>query len=143
MTFRSLMLRAAVVCLASVLASCAPSSPPGVDLVPIWFSINTDVDETKAFCDLRNETLRIHILNRGRKDAPPTKVRVTFAISGGKYAVTMGSPEVRANSINNFELAVPRACYKPDCSFEILADANNNVAEYDESNNLAYGLCEK
>lgn len=153
MTFGSLVPKATVVCLASVLASCAQSSPPsadfgrvalpGVDLVPIALAVNTDVNIYKEFCNLNNDMLRIYIGNMGRENSPPTAFRVTFAVPGGEARFTVKLNEVRAGTVFHFALAVPRGCYKPDCSFRILADANNEVAESNEANNLAFGLCEK
>jgi len=134
---------AAAIMLPGVLASCAPSAPPGIDLAPVLMMANTETDRYEAACHLNYETLRVFVTNNGRDTAPPSTVRVTFWVPGGISAVYLDSPETRPQTVNVFELKIPDACFTPYCSFSILADANGDIAEYDEMNNLGYGLCKQ
>jgi hypothetical protein len=37
--------------------------------------------------------------------------------------------------------AIPAGCFTPDCGFQIVVDSASEVAESNESNNVADGLC--
>jgi subtilase family serine protease len=38
-------------------------------------------------------------------------------------------------------MAIPSGCFTPDCSFQIVVDAAQEVQESNEGNNFADGLC--
>lgn len=153
MTHCSHMPGVLVVSLAGVLASCAQSSPPdaihawvgepGIDLVPVAVVRNQEENTYKQYCDLHGDVLFIHIANNGREDAPRTAFHVAFALQSGKVEYKVSLPGIGSGHIATFPVGIPPFCYKPDCSFRIRVDPANDVAESNEYNNLAFGLCEK
>jgi len=81
----------------------------------------------------------VTVENRGEADAPTSVTTVVF-VPGG--SVDVQTAELgQAESIQLDPVAVPGACFIPDCRFTVLADASFLVDEVDESNNRLDGNC--
>ena len=81
----------------------------------------------------------VTVENRGDADAPQTITTVVFVPGGSVDLQTAGLGQ--ADSIQVGPVAVPSACFVPDCRFTVLADASFQVDETDESNNRLDGNC--
>ena len=93
-----------------------------------------------GFCrrDQRGNLL-VTIRNQGAADAPASTTTVEFAPSG---LVSVPTPAIPAGtSVDLAPVAMPAACFAPDCRFRITADSVNVVDETDETNNRADGRC--
>lgn len=117
-----------------------PSKEPGrPDRVPV-----PDPRPGVGFCKLAREgpdrgKLVVTVKNQGDGDAGASITRVTFAPGG---AVDIPTPPLAAGaSVDLPPIAIPGACFNPDCNFRIVVDADGQVAESDETNNMASGMC--
>jgi hypothetical protein len=110
------------------------------DLVPV-------PDPQFGFCNLVREgpdkgKLRVIVKNQGDADAPASTTRVTFSTSGGDVVVDLRTPVLEIGaSVELGPLELPRGCHIPDCHFVIAVDADGEIVESDEGNNLASGTC--
>lgn len=117
-----------------------PEQEPGrPDLVPV-----PDPRPGVGFCKLVKEgpdrgKLMVTIRNQGNADADASVTRVIFSPGG---AVDIPTPPIGAGaSVDLPPVAIPGVCFNPDCNFRIVVDADDQVAESDETNNTASGTC--
>jgi hypothetical protein len=84
--------------------------------------------------------LQVHVANQGSVPSPASTTHVDFANSSG---VDMPTPALAAGGSAIVEFAIPATCYAQHiCNFTIIVDSTNAVAEFDETNNSAAGLCD-
>ena len=121
----------------------------GIDLIESIFPDNSKPDLRLVlpegsstgpgpFCRA-GPTALVTVENRGDADAG-TSITTFVFVPGG--SVDVQTPEIRKDeSVQLSAVAVPAACFAPDCRFAILADASFRVDESDENNNRAEGQC--
>ena len=76
--------------------------------------------------------------NQGVAPAAASQTKVTFSTGA---TVTVATPVIAAGSSVDVAAAIPSGCFGPDCAFQIVVDANTEVDEFDEGNNVADGAC--
>jgi hypothetical protein len=81
----------------------------------------------------------ITVENRGSADARESITTFVF-VPGGSFDVRTAALK-QSESIQLNPVAVPAACFVPDCRFAVLADASFVVDETDEGNNRLDGNC--
>jgi hypothetical protein len=81
----------------------------------------------------------ITVENRGDADARESITTFVF-VPGGSFDVRTAALK-QSESIQLNPVAVPAACFVPDCRFAVLADASFVVEETDEGNNRLDGNC--
>jgi CARDB len=102
------------------------------DLIPV-------PDENGSFCRLDEKgNLIVTVRNQGTAGAGPSVTRVDFGSLGSFTAPT---PPLSPGAAVDVTVPVPGGCFSPDCGFQIVVDANNDVIESDEGNNIAHGIC--
>lgn len=101
------------------------------DLVPV-------PDENGNFCRREGSELTVTVRNQGTGPAGASLTEVDFGRHG---RVAQPTPALVAGASADLKFAIPLGCHDPDCQFTITVDANNDVAEADESNNVASGIC--
>jgi hypothetical protein len=108
-----------------------PTGKP--DLIPV-------PDANGGFCKRDREGhLVVTVKNQGTANAGPSVTRVEFAPGG---PVDIPTPPIAAGaSVNLPGVPIPGNCFNPDCNFRIIVDVNGAVAESDEMNNVASGVC--
>jgi hypothetical protein len=84
-------------------------------------------------------TVVVTVENRGEADAPESTTTFVF-VPGGSFDVRTAALK-QSESIQLDPVAVPAACFVPDCRFAVLADASFAVDETDERNNRLDGNC--
>ena len=118
----------------------------GIDLLDTVQDVLTD----DALADLRlgspdgttcrtGPSIVITVENRGDADARESITTFVF-VPGGSVDVRTAALK-QSESIQLDPVAVPAACFVPDCRFAVLADASFVVDETDESNNRLDGNC--
>jgi hypothetical protein len=95
-------------------------------------------DETALTCRT-GPSVVITVENRGDADAPESVTTFVF-VPGGSFDVRTAALK-QSESIQLDPVAVPSACFVPDCRFAVLADASFVVDETDEGNNRLDGNC--
>jgi hypothetical protein len=108
-----------------------PAEPP--DLIPV-------PDEMGSFCR-RDETglnLIVTVRNQGGSDAGASTTEVDF-FQYGKISLPTGSLGVGTST--DLLFPIPLGCFDPNCEFRITVDVLNAVAESNEGNNSASGIC--
>jgi hypothetical protein len=103
------------------------------DLIPV-------PDSGRGFC-VRDSAgrLLVTVRNAGSGGAPASATTVHF---GNGTTVSLPTPPIPAGgSVTLAPVAIPSACFHPDCSFRIVVDATGVVVESDETNNVAVGQC--
>jgi hypothetical protein len=101
------------------------------DLVPV-------PDANGSFCRRRDLTLTVTVRNQGIGPAGPSVTEVDFFAFG---KVSMPTPPLAPGASVDLFFPIPPGCFDPDCDFRITVDANNQVNESNEGNNIAKGLC--
>jgi len=108
------------------------------DLVPLPAPAATGPD---AFCR-RNEQgqLLVDVRNQGVGAAAVSKTRVIFA---GSSPVDIATPTLNAGTGTTLVADIPNTCFDANlkCSFSIGVDAEQAIAEGNETNNNASGVC--
>ena len=98
------------------------------DLIPV---------PAAGFC--RNGSVVVTLRNQGPGNAEASTTTVTFAGGG---SVRLPTPEVDGGRIATLSpVAIPGACYVPNCFFQVIVDSDNDVDESNESNNTVDGTC--
>lgn len=85
-----------------------------------------------------NDDLVIVIKNKGSVDAPQSTTKVDF-LPGGAFSLP--TPGIPAGDSIDLRVTIPETCFQPECQFRITADADNQVNESNEANNVADGKC--
>jgi hypothetical protein len=102
------------------------------DLVPV------PDKETDSFCRIDDGTLVVTVRNQGSGGAGPTTTEVDFGRHG---TVRKPTKELTPGESTDLEIPIPRGCFDPDCQFRIAVDADDDVTESDEGNNVVSDLC--
>ena len=55
--------------------------------------------------------------------------------------VSMPTPPLGVGALTDLIFPIPPGCFNPNCEFRITVDANNQVSESNEGNNIAKGIC--
>lgn len=85
--------------------------------------------------------LLVNVYNQGGADAAASKLRIVF---GSAQPVDFDTVALAAGTGTDVVVAIPNDCYDQNtlqCSFTVGVDAANVVAESEETNNNARGLC--
>ena len=101
------------------------------DLIPV-------PDANGSFCKQKDSTLTVTVKNQGASGAGPSVTEVDFLAFG---KVTMPTPPLGPGASVDLLFPIPPGCFNPDCEFRITVDANNQVNESNEGNNIAKGTC--
>lgn len=113
------------------LTSCDKSAP---DLVP---ERRPGSQGSEGFCNRDDKgNLVIRVRNQGDEDASVESTTIV-RFSGGSEK----TPPMPAGSVSEALFEIPSTCFRPDCSFSITVDANDDVKESQEGNNRANGIC--
>ena len=120
----------------------------GVDLLDTVQDVLTDdaqadlrlgsPDGTPLTCRT-GPSVMVTVENRGDADARESITTFVF-VPGGSFDVRTAALK-QSESVQLDPVAVPGACFVPDCRFAVLADASFVVDETDESNNRLDGNC--
>jgi hypothetical protein len=106
--------------------------PPRLpDLLPV-------PDSTGEFCRLRENFLVVTVRNQGAGPAGASTTRVS--LSGGGI-IDQSTPTLSPGVSTDLLFDIRTCSYSPDCTFEIFADATGMIAESNEANNIAKGVC--
>ncbi len=101
------------------------------DLVP--------VPGPQGFCKVADGKLVVTVKNQGEGNAAASATQVDF---GTPNPSTIPTPAIPAgSSVDLPGIAIPGACYHPDCSFTIKVDSGSTVPETNETNNTGSGTC--
>lgn len=91
-----------------------------------------------GFC--RDQGVVVTLRNQGPSDADSSVTTITFA---GANSVQVATSSVEGGRITTLPpVAIPAACYAPNCFFQVIVDSNDDVDESDENNNTAEVTCE-
>jgi CARDB len=101
------------------------------DLVPV-------PDASGSFCRRRDGKLVVTVKNQGAGPAGPSTTQVDFFAHG---QVSQPTPPLAPNASTELLFDIPPGCFDPDCNFRITVDVNGEVAESNEGNNTADGIC--
>jgi hypothetical protein len=101
------------------------------DLIPV-------PDPSGSFCKRQDLTLTVTVKNQGTSGAGPSVTEVDFFAYG---KVSMPTPPLAPGASVDLLLPIPPRSFDPDCEFQITVDANNQVNESDEGNNIGRGTC--
>ena len=129
--------------LVSVMSGCLSPRPfhEGPDLTPLKPLRLSGPD---GFCDLSGDRespqLGVSVENIGDGESPASVTAIEFFPGG---SVQLHTPALPAGgSIHRMPVAIPLACFDPDCEFRITVDWRNEVNESGgEGNNEADGRC--
>src|SRR5574341_373894 len=129
--------------LVCLLSGCISPRPfhEGPDLTPLKPLRLSGPD---GFCDLSGDRespkLGVSVQNIGDGESPTSITTIEFFPGG---SVQLQTPAVPAeNSVDLVPVAIPLACFDPDCDFKITVDWRNEVNESGgEGNNEADGRC--
>jgi subtilase family serine protease len=95
----------------------------------------------EGFCRRNTQgQLLVHVFNQGMDEADASKTIVDFA---GVDPASFDTPVVAGETSTELVIDIPIACFdiNNNCSFTIGVDSENTVAEAEETNNNAAGLC--
>ena len=107
------------------------SRPNSPDLVPV-------PDAAGGFCRTRNGRLIVTVRNQGSGAAGPSSVEVDFLSFGAAVAA---APALLPGASTDVSFDIPASAFDPDAEFRITVDVAEVVAEEDEANNTADGIC--
>ncbi len=86
--------------------------------------------------------LIVRVVNSGTRDIHSmTTTRVRFFWDRGEHSQDISTPGLAVGITFRLEYEFPPECFDPDCDFEILVDAEEEIAESDEDNNRTLGIC--
>ena len=116
------------------LTSCDRGGP---DLVP---ERRSGGQGEEGFCKRDNDgNLVVRVRNQANQDAlNQSTTIVVFTPGEPKSGMTAPMP---GGSFSEVTFEIPSECFDPDCDFSITLDANNDIAESNEENNSAKGIC--
>jgi hypothetical protein len=103
----------------------------GADLVPV-------PDERGSFCRRDDEVLLVEVRNQGTARAEQSITTVNFGSFGSASEITA---PLDPNASTTHVFKIPLGCHDPDCGFTITVDANAEVPESNETNNVASDVC--
>jgi hypothetical protein len=103
------------------------------DLVPV-----PDPRPEVGFCKREGGNLIVTVRNQGTAESGPFSTEVDF-FSYGK--VSMPTPTLGPGESADLLFPIPLGCFDPDCDFQITVDADNQVIESDEGNNVVRDTC--
>jgi hypothetical protein len=106
---------------------------PAPDLLPFNPSGAVPAD----LCRHEGSILKITIKNQGDAIAVPSRTTVT--IEGKPF--TLDTPAIPPAGAVDLRFKLLPTCLTTGCAFTVVADAQNQVAESNESNNSANGAC--
>jgi len=107
----------------------------GPDLVP---ERRSGGQGSEGFCRRDGQVLTVRVRNQGNEDVLILfKTTVQFG-SVTKSAMTSPMP---SGSFSDVTFDIPAGCFDPDCDFKITVDADNDIEESIESNNVEAGIC--
>lgn len=129
--------------MAGVMSGCMSSRPfyEGPDLMPLK---PLDLSGPDGFCNLAGDRtslrLGLSVQNIGEGDSLPSITTIEFFPGG---SVQLPTPPVPGgDAIDLMPVAIPPACFDPDCEFRITVNWRNEVNESGgEGNNEADGRC--
>jgi hypothetical protein len=101
------------------------------DLIPV-------PDENGSFCRREGNVLIVTVRNQGFVAAGGSITRVDFGAHGSSDQPT---PPLAPGASVDLYFPIPFGCFDPNCEFQIVVDVNNDVAESNEGNNFASGIC--
>jgi hypothetical protein len=101
------------------------------DLIPV-------PEQNGSFCRRKDLTLTVTVKNQGTGGAGPSVTEVDFL---GLGKVSMPTPPLGPGASVDLFFPIPLGCFNPNCEFRITVDANNQVNESNEGNNIANGTC--
>ena len=101
------------------------------DLIPV-------PDAKGSFCKRKEQNLTVTVKNQGTGGAGPSVTEVDFFAFG---KVSVPTPPLGPGASVDLLVPIPLGCFDPDCEFRITVDANNQVTESNEGNNIANGAC--
>ena len=90
-----------------------------------------------GFC--RDQGVVVTLRNQGPSDADSSTTTITFAGAGSVNVATGGVEGGRIETLP--PVAIPAACFAPDCFFQVVVDSIDDVDESDEGNNTAEVTC--
>lgn len=95
-------------------------------------------DANGSFCRRHGSTFMVTVKNQGTGGAGPSVTEVDF-IAFGKFS--MPTPPLGPGASVDLAFPIQPGCFDPDCEFQITVDANKQVTESNEGNNIARGSC--
>lgn len=113
----------------------------GADLVPLG---RPGLPGAPGFCKTATARpnqgkLIVTVANRGNAAAKASIALVEFS-NGASFPLP--APALAPGGSANLQpLGIPAACFRPDCSFKIKVDSQDQVKETDEGNNAVAGSC--
>lgn len=116
------------------------SEPQGpADLVPLPAPASIPPE---GFCRRNDQgQLLVNVYNQGGAGAAASELRIVF---GTADPLDFETPAIANGTGTDVVVDIPNACFDANtlqCSFTIGVDATNVVAESEETNNNARGLC--
>ena len=90
------------------------------------------------FCVRQSDKLFVTVRNQGAAAAGSSSTMVDFGAFGTS---TMPTPPLAPGDSATLVFTIPANCFDPNCEFRINVDALLEVAESDETNNMAAGVC--
>ncbi len=109
-------------------------TPPDLRPLPV-----EDDDIAGAYCRRDGQDLIVVVENAGGTDARSSFVEVDFVGTGVVQRVP--TPPIVSGTRVDVLVPIPLGCHDPDCEFRITVDVDDVVAESDELNNQASGMC--
>lgn len=103
------------------------------DLIPV-------PDPRLGFCVRKGDQLIVTVRNQGAGPAAASTTEVHF---GGFGTQAQPTPPLAPGGSVQLTFTIPTSpnCFDPDCEFRIVVDAAAVVAESNEANNVASGVC--
>jgi hypothetical protein len=95
----------------------------------------------EGFCQRNNQgQLLVQVYNQGTTEAGASKTIVKF---GAAAPAAFDTPAIAGRTGTELVISIPNGCFDANnnCSFTIGVDAENTVAESEETNNNVAGLC--
>ena len=85
--------------------------------------------------------LVVTVRNQGAGPAGPSHTTVNLTTGTTVTPVTANTPMLPAGNVVDVMAVMPLGCFTPNCAFQIVVNSASEVAESNEGNNLADGLC--
>ena len=95
-------------------------------------------NEHGSFCNREEGELIVTVKNQGTGVAGPSTTVVDFFRHG---KVAQPTPALGPGAAVKLAFPIPRGCFDPDCEFKIIVDADDDVVESDEGNNVVSDTC--